>query len=121
MKKQIIILAIITSAIMAVAGTYSWTGAGKVVSVTTTPQVVLVPSTNYAYSVSVFNAGSDTLYFNKNTTTNGFVATNCIPVPSGASYTTAGASGNNEAKSRSISSIVIGTASGTAMAYVAFE
>jgi hypothetical protein len=123
MKKVIvpISLFVLSAMLFLTAEIYTWKGAGAIVDVTDTAQVVIVPGSNYCYSVSVYNTGSTTLFFSIGTTTNGFVATNAVPVPAGIAYSTPGGSEANEDKSRSIRGIIISTTNGTGKAAIAFN
>jgi hypothetical protein len=123
MKKFIvpISLFVLSAILFLTAEIYTWKGAGAIVDVTDTAQVVLVPGTNYCYSVSVYNAGSSTIFFSVGTTTNGFNATTAIPVFEDTGYSIPGGSEVNEEKSRSIRGIVISTTNGTATAAIAFN
>ena len=116
MKKIMIVLALIAAGVQA---KYLWVGAGTTVSATTTPQVVAVStnSSDYAYSCSVQNLGSETVYVQLGTSTNGFVASEAVPV-NGVPFSF---SLNNEDKSRQIYGVIVATTNETASVNVAFN
>ncbi len=118
MKKTIIMLGLFM-ATTAIAG-YRWIGQGQNVTATTTAQVVTCTtnSTDYGYSCSIQNLGSETVYVQLGTTTNGFVATEAIPV-NGVPFSFK--TPHNEDKSRKIYGVIIATTNGTSSVNVAFN
>jgi len=134
MKKFIMIIAA-TVAFIAVAATpkYLWKAGGEIVTVTTTPQLVLVPGTNYAYSVSFDSNANVGIRWTKVSllrdgtvpteavATNGWVVAEAAPLKPLGAYTSVGASGNNEEKRRQICGVVVATESGSGDVYITFE
>ena len=124
MKKIIAVLLIGLIAVSAHAG-FVTKGAGTTGTASTTPTVVIVPGTNYCYSVSIANDGAVPIRFLKNlsvgATTNGFVVAEAMIVPAGKSYTVSGGTNMNEDKRRTIYSITMATESSTADYSINFE
>ena len=128
--KKLIILALIAIALTAHAGKYDWNGSAVVVTATTTPQLVLVPGTNYCYAVTVLDEsttegvrwekvdyGTTTLLV----ATNNFVVSEGLLTAASKSYTSAGGTIQNENKGRKIGGVLIATTNGTAVVVVNFE
>ena len=120
MKKTLAVL-IFTLAALSGFAKYIWVGAGVQVTASTTPATYTIPATNYCYAVSIHNTGTETVYFTKATSTNGFTAATSIPIGPDMTYTTAGSSDNNEAKGRQITAITYATTNATTVLNIAFE
>jgi hypothetical protein len=132
MKKLIIGMALFALATGSVshAGKYDWNGAGVAITATTTPQLVLVPGTNYCYAVTVSDESTtegvrwEKVSYGVTTllaATNNFVAVEALITPAEKSYTSAGGTMMNEEKRRQIGGVVIATTNGTAVVVVNFE
>ena len=117
MKK--VIMALVFVALMAQAK-YIWVGSGQKVTATTTPQVVncTTNSVDYGYTCSIQNLGTNTVFVQLGTSTNGFVAAEAIPV-NGVPFSFD--TPHNETKSRQIFGVVVATTNGTAEINVAFN
>lgn len=117
MKKMIALL--IAATALSATAAYVWSGFGKVLTASTTPATYTIPSEGYAYSASVYNSGSETVYVTLQTSTNSFVATNAIPVPAGLSY--AFGTDEDEKRNRQITAITYATTNGTSDIFCAFK
>jgi len=118
MKARLIILIAMLATVAAWATVFELsTGYGQLVDVTTAPQILAIMdagTTNaYATSISVYNAGTSTVFAAVNSTASVFstmmTAKTAIPIAEHMSYTFGG---------KRLESLCVATTNGTATAYV---
>ena len=123
MKKTYAIIALATIIAVASQAKYRWEGKGKVVTATTTAQVVTPTSDvgDYGFNCSIQNLGTETVFVQivgkTPATTNGFNVSTAIPV-NGIPFNF---EGDNEKRSRKIYGAIVATESGSSSVVVTFN